>query len=303
VKALVIGYGSIGARHARVLEALGLDVGIVSRRPSVHAKQFPALDAALDKHKPEYVVVASATTEHAQALEQLASHRYAGSVLVEKPLFAEFRPIPSHGFRAAFVGYNLRFHPLIQSVREEVGSRRALSVNAYVGQYLPDWRPSADYRKSYSASRAQGGGALRDLSHELDYLAWMFGPWTRLAALGGRVSGLEIDSDDAYSILLETQRARAVSVSMNYLDKTRQRTLTVNLEGQTLVVDLVAGTLRVDTRTRRVELPADYTYEAQHRAVIGGEHDKLCTLGEGAAVVDTIVAVERAASSGKWVSR
>ena len=39
MKALVIGYGSIGMRHARLLQELGMDTAVVSRR-SVGAEKL-----------------------------------------------------------------------------------------------------------------------------------------------------------------------------------------------------------------------------------------------------------------------
>ena len=33
----------------------------------------------------------------------------------------------------------------------------------------------SNYLKSYSASKSKGGGVLLDLSHEIDYINWLFG--------------------------------------------------------------------------------------------------------------------------------
>ena len=74
--------------------------------------------------------------------------------------------------------YNLRFLPSLQAYRERIQFGvigKVLSVRCEIGQYLPSWRPGSDYRQAVSASRALGGGALLELSHEIDYLRWIFG--------------------------------------------------------------------------------------------------------------------------------
>ncbi|MFX7793064.1 Gfo/Idh/MocA family oxidoreductase, partial [Acinetobacter baumannii] len=52
--------------------------------------------------------------------------------------------------------------------------------NAFIeiGQYLPDWRPTKDYRETVSAKTELGGGVLLELSHELDYAQWILGSLT-----------------------------------------------------------------------------------------------------------------------------
>jgi predicted dehydrogenase len=199
---LVIGYGSIGSRHARLLAALGCNVAVLSRRPIQFPKLFRDLVVALESHIPDYVVIANSTGEHFETLYELAKVKYNGTVIVEKPIFEQNKEISNLPFRGLFVAYNLRFHPIILRVKSLLQRRRIFSVQGYVGKYLPDWRPSTDYRLSYSAKATLGGGALRDLSHELDYLTWILGGWNRVAALGGRLSSLEIDSDDVYALLI-----------------------------------------------------------------------------------------------------
>ena len=200
MNALVVGHGSIGARHARILKDEGCAVGVVSGRlgPAV---RFKTLADGLKQHDPLYVVVANRTADHKSTIHALAAAGYTGRVLVEKPLFSSLSPLPTHQFQSLHVAYNLRFHPVLRALHGAIEGHRVLSVQAYAGQYLPDWRTGRDYRDSYSADRAQGGGVLRDLSHEFDYLGWLLGPWIRATALGGHLSTLEIDSEDVAVVL------------------------------------------------------------------------------------------------------
>ena len=158
-----------------------------------------------------FLVVAPVVTqkkgEFVDLFAELAAAGYAGRVLVEKPLFGRSLSVPLNSFQSLSVAYNLRFHPLIQRLQDLLVGETVISVQAYVGQYLPDWRPDTDYRYSYSAKVAEGGGALRDLSHELDYLGWLFGAWSAVTAFGGHLSLLEIDSDDLFNFANTHQSA------------------------------------------------------------------------------------------------
>ena len=302
MRALIIGYGSIGQRHTRLLRGLGLETAVVSRRAVNADNLYAAIPEAVRDWAPEYAVVASRTHEHRDDFKALAESGFKGTVLMEKPLFDHGGGVPVHDFEKIFVAYNLRFHPVIARFRELLSGTKPYAVHAYVGQYLPDWRPDADYRKGYSAIKAQGGGVLRDLSHELDALNWMLGGWTRMTALGGRVSELEIDSDDVFSILLETNRCPVASIQMNYLDSTLNRTIIALTDRGTIRADLVTGTVEFDGNTETFSAGRDDTYIAQHRGALNGEDGILCTLNQGLDVMRMIDAAEASVAEKKWVA-
>ena len=50
-------------------------------------------------------------------------------------------------FELAAVGYNLRFHPVMVALADAVAGSDCLTMQAYCGQWLPDWRPGTDYRE------------------------------------------------------------------------------------------------------------------------------------------------------------
>ncbi len=300
--ALVVGLGSIGKRHARLLAELGLEVAAVSRRGDAAPRCHGSLATALERENPGYVVVANETAAHRPTLAALAAAGFAGTVLVEKPLFDQPQPMPENRFAALYVGYNLRFHPVMTELRRRLAAEPAVSAQVYVGQYLPDWRPGRDYRKTASATRTAGGGVLRDLSHELDYLGWLFGPCRQVAALLGRSGALDIESEDTAALLLAFERCPIATVQLNYLDRTGAREIVVNTAHRTLRADLVRGSLRIDGDERFFPAARDTTYLAQHRSALGNRRDTLCSAAEGAAVVALIAAAEAAAAGGRWTA-
>ncbi|CCQ75524.1 Gfo/Idh/MocA family protein [Magnetospira sp. QH-2] len=297
-KALVVGYGSVGQRHARLLADRDIKVAVVSRRPGVFHLQFVDLRDALAQWRPNLLVIASKTHDHGTDIDTAADAGFDGLVLVEKPILNRPVPLPEHRFSDLRVGYNLRFHPVIQGLRRWLVGSKILGCQIHAGQYLPDWRPGTDHLASYSAHHQQGGGVLRDLSHELDLILWLFGPWKRMTALGGRHGDVTVDSEDSASLLIETDICPNLSLHMNYLDQPPRRTISVQTDEGTVVADLVAGTLA----GTRFEVARDDTYRALHEDILthGGQ---ACDGTEALAVTETIAAAEQAMAEKRWITR
>lgn len=303
MKALVIGYGSIGSRHSRILKELGCQVAVVTARKVPVTPHFETIVEATLAFVPDYIVIATETARHMEAVAELSDIGFRGTLLVEKPLSHRVCDIGTTAFHGSFVAYNLRFHPIFQRLHELLITKKILSVQAYVGQYLPSWRPERDYRTVYSANKHAGGGVLRDLSHELDLLNWLLGGWLKLTALGGLFSNLEISSDDVFSILMSTARCPVVTVQMNYLDRIGQRRIVVNTEEQTIVADFIAGHILVNDVLEEFNIDRDHSYREMHRTLINGSRQDVCTLREGLEVLQMIAAAEKAVEEERWIVR
>ena len=304
LKVLVIGYGSIGQRHAKVLIELGCRIAVMSHRSIAFVPSYSELSEALSAWQPDYVVVANRTGEHFQTVEALAQHCFRGSVLIEKPLFEQPAEMPEHNFSQVTVGYNLRCNPLLKQLKSFlVDAGTILTTHVYVGSYLPHWRPDVDYRKSYSAKKKEGGGVLRDLSHELDYVGWLFGKWQKLTSHGGHFSKLETDTEDAFSLIMETEQCPLVTIHMNYLDRVVRREIIVNTNCHTYSVDLINSKIVVDGVEESIIVDRDDTYRVGHKAILEGNIEGLCTVKEAMETLLTIEAAEQSALSHEWIER
>jgi predicted dehydrogenase len=158
---------------------------------------------------PQAAVIATPSIFHIETAQRLADS--GAHLLVEKPLAASSSGVQqllltcSARKLVLMTAYNLRFLPSLQEYRRLIQSRcvgRVLSVRCEVGQYLPSWRPGTDYRHGVSASRMLGGGVLLELSHEIDYLRWIFGEVVWVQAVLKKQSDLEIDVEDTAHLLL-----------------------------------------------------------------------------------------------------
>lgn len=262
VRVLLIGSGSIGRRHVDSLRALGVEVNLALLRAGAKedawsqaqgARVMGDYPAAL-AWQPQLAIVATPSMCHMDALRALLP--VGIPCYVEKPVIADHHQADELGelLRAlpnpppTQAGCNLRFLTSLARLREllwDGAIGRLVRVSFQVGQWLPDWRPAQDYRVSYSADPAQGGGVVLDLVHELDAARWLFGEFSTVHAVGGRYSRLEIASEDSAAILLGRPGGPAVAIGLDYVSRRPMRRYEIVGDEASLCWDLPARRLEL----------------------------------------------------------
>lgn len=325
VSVLVVGVGSIGRRHLRNLKALGvrrlsvlrvLGKGLADPSLLDGVVLHRSLDAALDA-APDAVVVCNPTSLHVPVALEAA--RRNCHLFIEKPLSDSLSLIADLEIEAreraltVAVGYHLRHHPALTFIRqwvEQDAIGKIISIRAEVGQYLPDWHPSEDYRAGYSARRDLGGGVLLDLSHEIDYVLWLAGAPGRLCCIAGRYSSLEIDTEDAAEITMECSRVPLVSLHLDYVQRQVVRRCHITGERGSIRWDDGAGEvalLRAETgswKTLRSAPDRNDIFIAEMRhflACVQGRAAPLAGLAEGRAALMVALAARRSSGERRFV--
>jgi predicted dehydrogenase len=323
---LIVGLGSIGSRHLRLARELlpNADIGVMRHQECVSIPEqanacFSSLSKAID-FAPEIAIIASPATFHLSAAQGLAM---AGvDMLIEKPLAASsdgaIHLIDTCRARGSvlLVGYNLRYLPSLRRFRDlihEGSIGTVVSVRCEIGQYLPSWRPEADYRQGVSAKRELGGGALLELSHELDYLRWIFGDIDWVQAYVGRQSSLEIDVEDTAHLILGfasgADGGRLVgTVNMDFVrhDATRfcaaiGETGTLRWNGITGAVEFLGADTKDWREVYRHRHQRDDSYRAEWLHFLDCAERRatpLVTGADGLAVLRVIDAARLASESG-----
>lgn len=251
----VVGLGSIGRRHVRILKELRPQLEITLVRSGQGqvwpeeqlAKRIVKTSAEAIAVGAQAAIVCSPAPFHVpQAQEWLKEGR---ALLIEKPLshvtaklfelatLANVRNVP------VLVGYVLRYDLAAQHFYHWLQSKKIgelLYVSIECGSYLPDWRPEQDYRESASARTDLGGGVLLELSHEIDYANWFFGPFVGVQSSLQYSKTLEIETEDGADLLLYNSAGLPVSVHLDFYRRVPTRQCRVQTTQGELVWDALA---------------------------------------------------------------
>jgi predicted dehydrogenase len=138
-----------------------------------------------------------------------------------------------------YVAFNLRFDPLLHYLHEHLKSEIVYEASIYCGSYLPNWRPSLDYKTIYSANHDMGGGVHLDLIHEIDYSTWLFGFPNKSYVVKRKISDLEISSYDYANYLWEYSN-KTVSITLNYYRLEPKRFLEIVTRNGVIYADILA---------------------------------------------------------------
>lgn len=323
---LLVSLGSIGRRHLDNIRKIEPDARITIWRQPASEKVVPGADrvvsdlvSVLDS-LPDAAFITGPASQHIEVGLQLARHGV--HLFVEKPLSNRFEGtevfIEECRKRrlVLMVGYVLRFCRSLQAVKSalvEGRIGRVLSVRAEVGQYLPDWRPQSDYRKTVSASAALGGGAVLELSHEIDYIRWLFGEVDAVTARIARLGDLEIDVEDTAEILLDLQSGVLASIHLDMLQRVPTRTCRIVGSEGVLVWDGIAH--RVSLWTSRENRWIDiwqagpsfdrnemYVAEMQHFLdCVVGKAEPLVTGEDGLRVLQIVLAAKQSSQEKRTI--
>jgi predicted dehydrogenase len=288
-------------------------------RPAVDelgVEAFSDFKDALGSQKPDVVFVCTPPVFHVE--QALQAVRSGAHVFVEKPLCDRLDLVDELSAeavkrgRAVHVGYNMRFHPGVQTLKRLLGGGaigRVLWAHVEVGQYLPDWRPWQDYRQSYTAQREKGGGIILDASHEIDYVIWLLGPPSELTCMAGKVSRLEVDVEDCATILLRFPGGAQADVHMDFVQPTYSRSCVLVGERGKLLWDYSQNQVRIVRPEGDVEI-LDYDFELNQMYLsevklflenIGNKVVANSGLADAKLTLQVALAARKSAAEKKWV--
>jgi len=327
VKFALIGAGSIGKRHIGNLIDRGVaasDIMAVETRADRReecralfglseiyesADQLPetGIDAAL---------ICSPTALHKDHALRLATQ--GAHLLIEKPLFhnlegiTELEGLVREKGLQVLVAYCFRFSQHARKLKEVIDEQvvgKPLYVYGEFSEYLPDWHPWEDYRTFYMAKTEQGGGSLLDQSHIMDIAHWCFGPVEAVFGFNGRVSDLEVETDDFAEMQVRFKSGLVGTIHQDMFGRQHTKNLEVKCARGNIYWDVYDLSVRVfDIEKHKTEI---YQFGKDHGVMYFNEIDHFldlcrgntcepfCTLEEGIHGMKIIDAVLRSQESGR----
>lgn len=212
MKFFLFGHGSIGSRHLTNLKALGQQ-------------------KTLNQNEADGFLICNPTSLHVPtALPLLKYHK---PIFIEKPLSHNLDSVDKLAGKI-LVGYCLRFDKSLRQFKQKISRLKIQSAKIVCKSWLPDWRPGKDYRQSYSAKKSLGGGVLLDLSHEIDYALWFFGPIKKVTAKLQHSPELQIETEAIADLNLEFVSGVKADIHLSYASHKSERYCEIKTANQTL---------------------------------------------------------------------
>lgn len=235
MKILFVGLGSIGSRHLQnmrsLLEKQGTEAAFYALRgtnrplrtevaPLIRQSYLNAEEVPDDF---DIVFITNPTSEHSRMLRKLKDK--TKHLFIEKPVVLDAHDDILEALRSfegvAYVACPLRHTRVFKALKHICAEQKDIySVRAICSSNLSAWRPGQDYRYTYSAISALGGGVERDLIHEWDYLTDLFGfpPVCRLSAVITLISKW---TARMWRAILRSMRIKSWSCTLTTLAKNR----------------------------------------------------------------------------------
>lgn len=242
LKAGLVGIGSMGRHHARVLRSLdGVDlIGVVDpegdRHDAVGGASILATVEELIAEGVDYVTVAVPTAFHEEVALALAE---AGiHTLVEKPLAHDVESAEriAEAFESAgligAVGHIERYNPAVQSLRTRL-------ENGDLGEVYQ----IATRRQGPFPNRIADVGVVKDLAtHDIDLAAWVTkSRYASIAAQTAHKSGRE--HEDLIAITGRFESGVVANHLINWLSPMKERMTVVTGERGTFIADTLVADL------------------------------------------------------------
>lgn len=251
------GVGSIAERHIKNIDSYMKSNGITAEIDVLRSGYGKTLSVELvslihniyyeiDEVDSDYdiVFVTNPTALHASVIKSF--YNKTRSFFIEKPVFHSSK-IDIEGLLLAqdiccYVACPLRYNRVIQYMKKNIAPADVKNVRVVSSSFLPDWRPNVDYRKTYSAHKALGGGVSIDLIHEWDYIIYLFGKPENVFSIVKKISALEIDSDDI-AVYLADYGDKVIELHLDYFTRIPIREIIIIMEEDVIKGDLIRNTI------------------------------------------------------------
>jgi hypothetical protein len=125
------------------------------------------------------------------------------------------------------------------------------------------------------------------MSHEIDYLKWLFESFKILKIYKNRISNLNILSDDIALIFGEIKKNTLVKIKLTYFNKIPKRCLTICLKnGTQIYLDLLNSQIKLFSKNKkktfRLEKYSQHkTTKYMYSEILRNNYKDICSLKEG----------------------
>ena len=249
MRIVIIGLGSIGSNHLKLLvKNYNHDLLIYRSGKTRSKNKYNVRETYswrdIKGFNPEVVFICNPTNLHISTAIKCAKLGY--KLFIEKPIDSNTKNLKyilklvKIKKIVSYIAYNLRFHPIITDIKKIVKTKKPIHCRISCTSDIKNWRNNSLFKKSYSLKKKSGGGVLLDLSHEIDYIDYIFDGIKSINGLHYKLSNITIDSEDCADLIIKTKKC-IVNLHLNFISKIKERSIKIDFKNFSIETDLNTG--------------------------------------------------------------
>lgn len=272
-RVVVVGLGSIGRRHARLLlERDELVVEVVETNQSAleiienelgKLENYSSFETAL-KTRPDIIWLCTPTQFHAE--QTIVALESGTHVFCEKPMSdslenaRKMKKASDSSGKVLNIGYMLHFLPAMIRLRELIQNKtlgNILHIHARVGTYITLVNSLSRYQAH------QTGSLFLDYSHQPDIFYWLTGETPKTVFVTAFQAGeIELSSNPNVAIIVCEYESRLVStLHLNYVQMPQRHDYEITGDKAWAALDFETGEIKIGLREEQEVLTENYKYE------------------------------------------
>ena len=247
---VVIGLGSMGKRRIRLLKQyiekevqdkstwniIGVDSNAERCQESqdlYRIKTYSSIEEAVSNANVSCAVISTSPHTHAGIIKECLQNKL--HVFTEINLLAdgyeENTALAKAEGKVLFLSSTFMYRKEMEYIKKVVQEQEFTGLYRYhIGQYLPEWHPWESY-KNFFVGRKDTNGCREIFAIELPWIIDTFGEIKAVHSIHRKVSGLEIDYDDSYQVLIEHESGVMGNLSVDVVTPKAGRELEIWSEG------------------------------------------------------------------------
>lgn len=215
MKAVIIGLGSMGKRRLRLLKNNFPQIELAGVDSQPHRLEscrdfkinpYSDLNSAIKEFRPDVAFVCTSPLAHQAIIStclQCGIHVFTEINLISNG-YIENIQLAEENKLTLFLSSTFLYRKEIKYIMNKVSKSHAYVYTLHVGQYLPDWHPWESY-KTFFLGDKRTNGCREILAINLPWIVSTFGPIKDAITFRKKITDLDIDYPDTYTILLEHQ--------------------------------------------------------------------------------------------------
>jgi len=291
-KVLIIGKGSSGLRFKQKLKKKYEILNLSSKKFNKNSLKNRIFDL---------IIISSPSSFHIKHL--IICKNYSDNFLIDKPLtdkLSKLKHIKNFEKKRIFVNYNLREINLIKKYKifiNKITNKGKLQFcNVYCGSNVTYWRKK-NYKNSVSLSRKLGGGAILELSHELDLIYKFFGEPSKVISIKKKLSKKTNNVEDIFISQMYFKKINLLlTLNLNFLDNNNKRYFELNYANYNFKLDLINHKLLIINKNKKKIIKfinnLNDTYFIIPDKILNKNYSKLCSLDESKKISKFILKIK-----------